>query len=180
MKAAHHLLSLGGLGVALIAFTLTWWEGFLATGTSFTLSGSQGEPFAWSLTLAAGASYTAALLLRRVTKRVALGLQTLLAGGAAGALLAVTSFPAAAVQEVLATATGISGPAALEGLDTILATGSEGFAIAALFAGALGAVLGQFGGRDAPRGDRFSPRHSGSDDSLGAWDSLSDGRDPTA
>lgn len=56
MKAAHHLLSLGGLGVALIAFTLTWWEGFLATGTSFTLSGSQGEPFAWSLTLAAGAS----------------------------------------------------------------------------------------------------------------------------
>ena len=45
---------------------------------------------------------------------------------------------------------------------------------------ALGAVLGQFGGRDAPRGDRFSPRHSGSDDSLGAWDSLSDGRDPTA
>ena len=156
MKAAHHLLSLGGLGVALIAFTLTWWEGFLTTGTSF------------------------ALLLRRLTKRVALGLQTLLAGGAAGALLAVSSFPAAAVQEVLATATGISGPAALEGLDTILATGSEGLAIAALFAGALGGVLGQFGGRDTPRGDRFSPRHSGSDDFLGAWDSLSDGRDPTA
>ena len=102
MKAAHHLLSLGGLGVALIAFTLTWWEGFLTTGTSFALSGGEGEPFAWSLTLAAGASYTAALLLRRLTKRVALGLQTLLAGGAAGALLAVSSFPAAAVQEVLA------------------------------------------------------------------------------
>jgi uncharacterized membrane protein (TIGR02234 family) len=179
MKAAHHLFSLGGLGLALIAFTLRWWQGVLTTGAEFSLVGTQAEPVAWSMTLAAGASYTAALLLRGVVKRVALGLQAVLAGGAASALLMTTGFPATALERVIASSTGISGPAALEGLETIVATGSELFAMFSLSAAAIGGVLGQFGPRNSSQRDRFSRDTTTFDDSQGAWDSLSDGLDPT-
>jgi uncharacterized membrane protein (TIGR02234 family) len=181
VKLAHHLLSLAGGFAVLMLGTVTWWQGTLTTGGEIAISGSEAEPVVWSLTLAAGAAYAAALLLRRAARRVAQLVQAVAAFVGAILLLASSGFPAQAVASAIETQTGLVGPIATEGLSSLTSTGAEGAAAVALVAMSLGGVLGLFTASERGGSDKYARNTDASKpgDAIGTWDSLSEGQDPT-
>ena len=73
------------------------------------------------------------------------------------------------------------GPAATEGLSSLSSTGAEGATAVALVAVSIGGVLGLFTASGRGGSDKYArnTEASGPGDSIGTWDSLSEGRDPT-
>ena len=181
MKLAHHVLSLAGGLAVLILGTVTWWQGALSTGGEIVILGSEAEPLVWSLTLAAGAAYAAALLLQRAARRVGQLVQAAASLVGAILLLASSEFPAQAVARAIETQTGLVGPAATAGLSSLSSTGAEGATAVALVAVSIGGILGLFTASDRAGSDKYARNTEASQpgDSIGTWDSLSEGRDPT-
>jgi len=123
----------------------------------------------------------AALLLKGFARRCALGIQSLSALGAGWALLANSGAPTIALQSAIEGLTGIAGVDALALLDQVTGGGQEWVALGAAALAFLGGILGQFDTRGAPTRDRYSMGGGAAhpQDSQGAWDSLSEGVDPT-
>jgi hypothetical protein len=144
--------------------------------------GDRAAPVAPALALVAAAAAVAVLVTGRVGRRVA-AVVLLLAGiGACVAVAGVVLAPADAVAGALATTTGRAGPVAGPP-PAVTAWVWGALAAALLVVGAgLAAVL-RAGSWPAP-GRRFEAAPAGAPsagpgDTIGAWDALSRGDDPT-
>lgn len=181
MRALHHLASILGIVGLLASFTASWWSAQLFQGVTVGLSGTEAQPLAWSLSLAAGAAYGASLLLHRVTRRVTLVVMATMALGALLVLINVSQPPADALASAVEAVTGIAGTGALGEIESVERSFAPIVALAASALAFTGAASGQFVARDFPGRDRYSsqPSSTAPGDSQGAWDSLSEGRDPT-
>lgn len=181
MRALHHLASILGIVGVFASFTAAWWSAQLFQGATVGLTGTEAQPLAWSLSLAAGAAYGASLLLHRAARRATLVVMAVVALGGFLLLTDVSQPPADALVRAVEAVTGIAGTGALGEIESVERSIAP---LAALVGSALvfaGAVSGQFVARNSPRRDRYSsqPGAPAPGDSQGAWDSLSEGRDPT-
>lgn len=181
MKSFHHLTSVVGIVGLLVSFTSPWWSAQLVQGSEIALNGAEAQPLAWSLSLAAAAAYGASLLLNRAARRVTLAVLALLAAGAFLLVLDLSQPPSDALARAVEAITGIAGTGALGEIQSLERGVGPVAAVASSLLVFVGAVAGQFGSRNAPKRDRYSsqPGSAVAGDSQGAWDSLSEGRDPT-
>lgn len=181
MKSLHHLTSVVGIIGLLASFTSPWWSAQLVQGSNVVLSGTEAQPLAWSLSLAAAAAYGASLLLNRGARRVTLVIMAVLTVAALLLVVDLSQPPNDALARGVEAITGIAGTGALGEIQSLDRGIAPFVALASSLLLFVGAVAGQFGSRNAPKRDRYSsqPGSAMAGDSQGAWDSLSEGRDPT-
>jgi len=181
MRRLYHLFAVLGLLVAALGSATTWWLASLTSGAVIAVSGTDASALLWSVGAVVLAAYGVQFTLRGIARRVTSALQA--AGGVGFAAIAasVAADPLSSALEGITAATGVAGSNAL-----LLVEGVEltGWHLSAVLAGILLAASGGLGiwikdrARSADRFDRHPP--SGSvEDSVSAWDSLSDGTDPT-
>ncbi len=179
------IVVLGGVliaGLALLAWTQTWFELTLDGGKSLTVSGQSAAPAISALGLASLALVGALSIAGRGV-RIALGIVEAAIGIAlvATAIGALTG-PVAASATVITAATAVSGPESLAALVTSIAV--TPWPWVAVVAGVLTVADGIAVLVTGPRwpGPTRKYEAAASTDSgtpVGAWDSLSDGADPT-
>ena len=181
MRALHHAGSVVGIVVVLASFTSPWWTAVLSQGSSVSLTGSEAEPLVWSLVLAVGAAYGASLLLNGFSRRFALGLMAVLGLVALVLLADLSSLPSEALARAVEGITGIAGSGALDQIETVQRTFAPVAGLVGVGVALVGAVAGQFVSRSSSKRDRYSsqPGTVVPGDPQGAWDSLSEGYDPT-
>jgi len=181
MRRTHHLLAVVGLLVAAFGSATTWWFATLTSGAVIEVSGTNASALLWSVGAVVLAAYGLQFTLRGLARRITAALQS--AGGIGFTLIAlgVAAEPLSSALEGITAATGVAGSNALLLVDGVVVTGWH---VSAVVAGILLAVSGGLGVimkdrvRTSDRFDRHPP--SGSlEDSVSAWDSLSDGTDPT-
>lgn len=169
--------------LTLLTWTQPWFALVLETGQHLTVAGQVADPGLSALGLASLALAAALSIANRVL-RVVLGVIE----AAIGVLVAVTAVsalgdPVAASASSLTDATAVSGAQSLAALvQSVVPTAWPWLAIAA---GALAALVGILvvvtSGRWPGPTRRYESTRAGEPDSaVGAWDSLSDGDDPTA
>jgi hypothetical protein len=176
-------VGLTGLGVLLLLVSLggPWWNVSLEGGAVVPVPGFASSPLASSLLGVAAAAFGLSLLLRGVWRRVVSLVQVLAVGAAAYAVAGLASRPELAALSEIASLTGVAGAGAL---DVVVSTEP----MALLWVGVLGLVAASGSGLigvampDKPgTSDRYR-RSSGTadpQDSIAAWDHLSEGSDPT-
>ena len=181
MKRVQHLLAVAGLLVAAFGSATTWWVANLSTGARVEVSGTGASAVLWSVGAVVVAAYGLQFTLRGYVRRSAAGLQAVSSTTFAGIAVGLASNPLASAAEGITAVTGVAGSNALllvESVDLTL------WHLSAVLAGLLLAVSGILGALARDRvatPDRFDRNsHPGSlEDSVSAWDSLSDGTDPT-
>ena len=181
MRRAYHLLAVVGLLLAAFGSATTWWFATLTSGAVIQVSGTNASALLWSVGAVVLAAYGLQFTLRGLARRVTAALQT--AGGIGFTLIAlgVSADPLPSALEGITAATGVAGSNALLLVNSVEVIGWH---LSAVAAGILLAASGGLGilmkdrARTSDRFDRHEP--SGSlEDSVSAWDSLSDGTDPT-
>ena len=161
MRRLFHLFALAGLLLAAFGSATTWWSATLESGVAIEVSGTNASALLWSVGAVVLAAYGLQFTLRGTARRVTGFLQ---AAGGIGFSAVALSVAADPLSSALEGITAVTGVAVLAGM--LLAA-----------SGVLGSVMKD----TATTSDRFV-RHppSGSlEDSVSAWDSLSDGTDPT-
>ena len=169
-------------GLVLLAWTQTWFELVLEGGKVIAVPGQAAAPALSALGLASLA-LVGALSIAGPRVRIALGvlesaIGALIVTVAAGALAS----PLVASAATITAATAVSGPDSIAEL--VASTGVGIWPVAAIVGGALTAAVGIAvlitGGRwPGPSAKYEAPAASETGTPVGAWDSLSDGSDPT-
>ena len=185
LKLTSILLGIALSGLVLLAWTQQWFAIVLATGASVTVGGDVAAPALTALALS-GLALAAALALAGVVFRVVLGILQ----AALGALVVTSSVmaianPVAASAQAISAATGVGGAASVMALVT--STGSTAWPVVALLAGILIVLLGIATVATARRWPASSRKYQAvrmepadGESTIGDWDALSDGRDPTS
>lgn len=172
---------LAGGFVLLVSFPARWWEVTLVSGVTIPVRGVEFSALATTLVAVSAAAFGAGLLLRGALRRLVAVISASGALGGALALLVRASEPQLAVVDVITQLTGVSGSAALESVGSV----SGGAWLFVALGGATlmtgGAALGAFGPDRPLATSRYERGVGGVDpqDSVGTWDTLSDGVDPT-
>jgi len=181
MRRAYHLLAVVGLLLAAFGSATTWWFATLTSGAVIQVSGTNASALLWSVGAVVLAAYGLQFTLMGLARRVTAALQTAGATGFTLIALRVAADPLSSALEGITAATGVAGSNALLLVNAVEVTGWH---LSAVVAGILLATSGGLGvlmkdrARTSDRFDRHAP--SGSlEDSVSAWDSLSDGTDPT-
>jgi len=169
-------------GLALLAWTQSWFELALTTGQELSVPGQSAAPALSALALASLALLGALSIAGRGI-RLALGVVQFVIGIAIVAVVVgVLADPAAASAPTITALTAVSGPESVAAL--IVSTGVGPWPALALIAGVLTALVGiavVLTGRRWPGPTKKYEATPASDTGtpVGAWDSLSDGSDPT-
>ena len=169
-------------GLALLAWTQTWFDLVLDGAQSLAVTGQQAAPALSALGLASLALMGALSIAGRGV-RVALGiLETAIGVAIAWVAVGALAAPVAASAPTITETTAVSGPESIAALVTSVAVGPwPGVAIAAGVLTALVGIAVLATGHRWP-GPTRKYEATPSDDSgtpVGAWDRLSDGSDPT-
>ncbi len=182
------ILLLGGIlvsGMVLLTWTQNWFVVVLETGGDLSVPGDAAAPALAALALS-GAALGAALAIAGRVFRVVLGILEVAIGA-----LVIYSASTALVDPVLASAgsitasTGVSGEESVRALVESLAV--TPWSVIALVAGVLLAAAGLLVVVTSSRWPSSSRKYQavrlesadGEESSIGDWDSLSEGRDPT-
>jgi uncharacterized membrane protein (TIGR02234 family) len=173
-----------GDAAALLAWSQTWFV-LRVEGHAVAVPGSVagGGVLAFALT---GLALVLAVLLAGVVFRVVLGaLQVLVGAGLAAAAAIALGDPVAASGALVADATGLTGPAARALITAVAPTAWPAVAIAAGAWLVLAGLLLAVGAARWPRAtsrferNRTVAADAASADTIGEWDALSKGDDPT-
>ncbi|HEV8012663.1 MAG TPA: Trp biosynthesis-associated membrane protein [Pontimonas sp.] len=181
MRRLFHLSALAGLLLAAFGSATTWWIATLASGADIDVPGTNASALLWSVGAVVLAAYGLQFTLRGIARRITAVLQAASGIGFSAVALSVAAEPLSSALEGITAATGIAGSNALLLVDVVEVTGWHFSAVVAGILLATSGVLGTVMGDRVTTSDRFD-RHppSGSlEDSVSAWDSLSDGTDPT-
>jgi len=181
MRRLFHLLALAGLLLAAFGSATTWWSATLESGVAIEVSGTNASALLWSVGAVVLAAYGLQFTLRGTARRVTGFLQAAGGIGFSAVALSVAADPLSSALEGITAVTGVAGSNALLLVDVVEVTGWHFSAVLAGMLLAASGVLGSVMRDTATTSDRFD-RHppSGSlEDSVSAWDSLSDGTDPT-
>jgi hypothetical protein len=169
-------------GLALLAWTQTWFELVLDGEQALSVPGQAAAPALSALGLASLA-LVGALSIAGPRIRGALGIVEVVIGGL-GVVVAASALadPLAASASTITAATAVSGPESIAAL--VAGAGATVWPAVAIMAGVLTAAIGLaviLTGRRWPGPARKyeAPSAEGVGTPLGAWDSLSDGSDPT-
>lgn len=181
MTRLHHLSAVVGLVVVALGAGAPWWTVTLLSGATITVTGVDSSALLWSVGAVCVAAYGLQSVLRGIPRRVVAGVQVIAAFSFAAVAWGSAVDPLPSVLSGITSLTGVSGAGAQELVATLTVTGWH---FSAVVAGALLVVSGVFGAVRAervPLASRFE-RGATSDvpqDSVSAWDALSDGSDPT-
>ena len=181
MNRLRHLFAVGGVLIAAVGSASTWWVVQLETGAVIEVSGVDASALLWSVGAVALAAYGLQLLLRGVPRRVVSGLQLLSAGAFVAVTFVASSDPVPSALAGITAATGIAG---VDALALVASVTISYWHVSAAIAGVLMGLSGLAGmtAQDTPKGqERFERSRSqgSSDDSVSAWDALTEGVDPT-
>ncbi len=181
MTRAHHLTAVLGILAAALGAGSTWWSLTLTGGGVVGVTGVDSSALLWSVGAVCLAAYGLQAAMRGISRRVAGGVQVAAALVFCAVALSASADPLPSALAGITTLTGIAGVGAAQ---LVVAIDITGWHLSAVGAGALLAVSGVLGAIRADRvalASRFE-RGAGSDspqDSVSAWDALSDGSDPT-
>jgi uncharacterized membrane protein (TIGR02234 family) len=175
--------ALTGVGVLALVVSLggPWWIVSLEGGAQIPVSGLTASPLASSLLAVAGAAFGLGLLLRGVGRRIVSLVQVLAVGSTGYVLASLATAPETAAVSEIASLTGIAGSGALDFVASTEPTAMLWIGVVGLL-GAMGSGLVGVWMRDRPvRTSRYQRSGSSPDpqDSIAAWDHLSEGSDPT-
>ncbi len=181
MKQFHAVFSGIAILVAGLGASTVWWRVSLDSGQAIAISGTESSAALWSLGAVASASFGLQFTLRGLARRIIASIQALFGGFFAVLTFLVATNPLSTAASAIAEVTGVSGSNALAMVSSVELTGWH---FSAVIAGGLMALAGIRGtlATDRPVShDRFERRSSSGsvEDSVSAWDSLSDGGDPT-
>lgn len=178
-------LVLGGAvagGLTLLAWTQDWFAVALDGGQTLSVAGQVAAPALSALALAALALSGALAIAGRIL-RVALGVIE----AAIGIVIIVSSLtaltdPIAASAQAVTDATAVAGAQSIAALVTSTTTGI--WPVVAIAAGSICALIGVFVAITSPRWPGATKKYETtptdeSDTTVGAWDTLSGGGDPT-
>ena len=167
--------------VAGLGASTVWWSVALDSGQVVAISGTEASAALWSLGAVASASFGLQFTLRGPARRMIASFQAFFGVFFAVLTLLVATTPLSTAASAIAELTGVSGNNALAMVSSIELTGWHFSAVIAGALMALGGIAGAFAGEKPEASDRFERRSSSGsvEDSVSAWDSLSDGDDPT-
>lgn len=181
MRYVQHVLAGLGMFLAALGAGAVWWVITLDTSVEIEVVGSQADPALWSIALVVLASYGLQFVLGRTTRRLIAALQiicSLCVGWLAW--ISPRDLHTSATAQI-ARLSGISGD---NGVELIQNSTVSGWHLAVVMASLLFATSGIFGilRKDmSGQASRFvtNTGQSKVEDSVTAWDALSDGVDPT-
>ena len=185
LKLTSILLGIVLSAAVMLAWTQLWFTADLETGQSLEVAGDVAAPALTALALS-GLALAAALALAGTVFRVILGgLQAAIGALVVTSAVMALADPVAASSRAITDATGVSGSESVAALVTsVVATAWPAVALAA---GILMALLGVFTAVTARRWPASSRKYQAvrmapadGESSIGDWDALSDGRDPTS
>ena len=159
----------------------TWWVATLVSGQSVEVSGTSASALLWSVGAVGLAAYGLQFTLRGLVRKFTAALQVVAGLAFTSVVVAVASDPLASTLEGVTSLTGVAGQNALVLVDSVTVTGWH---LSAVLSGILVAASGALAILMPERSvlaDRFA-RHTSTgsvEDSVSAWDSLSEGTDPT-
>ena len=181
MKQFHAVFSVIAILVAGLGASTVWWRVSLDSGQVVAITGTESSAALWSLGAVAIASFGLQFTLRGLARRIIASVQALFGGFFAVLTFLVATNPLSTAASAIAEVTGVSGSNALAMVSSIELTGWHFSAVLAGALMVLGGILGALAGDRSVAGDRFERRSSSGsvEDSVSAWDSLSDGGDPT-
>ena len=181
MKQFHAVFSGIAILVAGLGASTVWWRVSLDSGQAIAISGTESSAALWSLGAVASASFGLQFTLRGLARRIIASIQALFGGFFAVLTLLVATNPLSTAASAIAEVTGVLGSNALAMVSSVELTGWHFSAVMAGALMALGGILGTLATDRPVSHDRFERRSSSgsAEDSVSAWDSLSDGDDPT-
>lgn len=185
LKLTSILAAVALSALVLLSWTQQWFGLHLTTGADLSVAGDVAAPALTALALS-GFALAAALAIAGVFFRVVLGvLQAAIGGLVVTSSVIALSDPVGASERAVTEATGIGGRNSVGALvDTV---GMTPWPVVALVAGVLLVLLGlaiALTARSWPASSRKYQavrleQTEGERSSVGDWDALSDGRDPT-
>jgi hypothetical protein len=181
MRRVHHLLAVLAILSSAFGSGAIWWVATLVSRQSVEVSGTSASALLWSVGAVALAAYGLQFTLRGLVRKITAALQLIAGVAFASVAIAVASDPLASTLEGVTSLTGVAGQNALVLVDSVSITGWH---LSAVLSGLLVAASGALAILMPDRSvsaDRFA-RHASTgsvEDSVSAWDSLSDGTDPT-
>ena len=181
MRRLHHLLAIAGILLAALGAAPTWWTATLDSGQSVGVTGVSAGAVLWSVGAVVAAAYGLQLTLRGWFRRVIAGVQAGSAIAVTGITLGIAAEPLRSAETGITELTGVAGSGALLLVQSVSITGWHLTAVAAGILAAVSGLLGALSSDSSRSRDRFERHGSSGDmqDSVSAWDSLSDGTDPT-
>lgn len=181
MRRLHHLLAVLGILSTAFGSATIWWIARLESGQTVEVSGTMASALLWSVGAVALAAYGLQFTLRRLVRRMTAALQVVAGLAFTSVAVAVADDPLASALEGVTSLTGVAGESALALIDSVSMTGWHFSAVVSGIVVAASGVLGILMPDKHLTADRFA-RHASTgsvEDSVSAWDSLSDGTDPT-
>ena len=141
MKSLPHLLTLAGVAIGLGAASSSWWTLVLTTGSTLPVTGWDASAASSSLAVLALVAYGARWTFQGVVRRIFAAIQVLASGGAVVAIISSASAPVESALSEITAATGVSGNAARELVESVSVSGSHFLAIGALGLIILGGIV---------------------------------------
>jgi uncharacterized membrane protein (TIGR02234 family) len=181
MTRVHHLSAVIGLVVVALGAGAPWWTVTLLNGGTITVTGVDSSALLWSVGAVCVAAYGLQFAMNGIPRRIVAGVQVIASFSFSAVAWGSAGDPLPSALSGITSLTGVSGVGAQELVATLTVTGWH---VSAVVAGAFMLVSGLFGAIRAERvtlASRFE-RGAASDvpqDSVSAWDALSDGSDPT-
>ena len=183
MQRIQHSFAIAGAVVVLLSLASPWWTVSPTTSpTAFTVTGFDASPALSALFLAACSAYGASLLSRRALRRALSALHCALSVLAATATIAHVLDPRGSLDDLVGRATGLTGQGAWHSVGLDGPSWWFALSVVGLALGVLSGIIGAFRADSAPKPTKFSraDTSSSSTDSVGTWDELSRGDDPTS
>ncbi len=181
MRRLHHLLAVLAILSAAFGSATTWWVATLVSGQSVEVSGTSASALLWSVGAVVLAAYGLQFTLRGLVRKLTAALQGVAGVAFTSLAVAVAGNPLSSTLEGVTLLTGVAGESALELVESVALTGWHLSAVVSGVLVAASAALAIFMPDRSALTDRFA-RHTSTgsvEDSVSAWDSLSDGTDPT-
>ena len=181
MRRLHHLLAVLAILSAAFGSATTWWVATLVSGQSVEVSGTSASALLWSVGAVVLAAYGLQFTLRGLVRKLTAALQGVAGVAFTSLAVAVAGNPLSSTLEGVTLLTGVAGESALELVESVALTGWHLSAVLSGVLAAASAALAIFMPDRSASVDRFV-RHTSTgsvEDSVSAWDSLSDGTDPT-
>ncbi len=181
MRRLHHLLAVLAILSAAFGSATTWWVATLVSGQSVEVSGTSASALLWSVGAVVLAAYGLQFTLRGLVRKLTAALQGVAGVAFTSLAVAVAGNPLSSTLEGVTLLTGVAGESALELVESVALTGWHLSAVLSGVLVAASAALAIFNPDTSASTARFARQTStGSvEDSVSAWDSLSDGTDPT-
>ena len=181
MRRLHHLLAVLAILSAAFGSATPWWVATLVSGQSVEVSGTSASALLWSVGAVVLAAYGLQFMLRGLVRKLTAALQGVAGVAFTSLAVAVAGNPLSSTLEGVTLLTGVAGESALELVESVALTGWHLMAVLSGVLVAASAALAIFMPDRSASTDRFA-RHTSTgsvEDSVSAWDSLSDGTDPT-